>query len=61
MAHRAGPISVSVALGHASANAVKATAGGWSTSSTTCLTFQLHSQMSSARREGIEYHFKSLV
>ena len=27
MAHRAAPISVSVALGHASANAVKATAG----------------------------------
>ena len=28
MAHRAVPISVSIALGHASANAVKATAGG---------------------------------
>ena len=27
MAHRAAPISVSVALGHTSANAVKATAG----------------------------------
>ena len=27
LAHRAAPISVSVALGHASANAVKATAG----------------------------------
>ena len=27
MAHRAAPISVSIALGHASANAVKATAG----------------------------------
>ena len=28
MAHRAAPISVSMALGHASANAVEATAGG---------------------------------
>ena len=28
MAHRAAPISVSVALGHTSANAVKATVGG---------------------------------
>ena len=28
MAHRAAPISVSIALGHASANAVKATVGG---------------------------------
>ena len=28
MAHRAAPISVSIALDHASANAVKATAGG---------------------------------
>ena len=33
MAHRVAPISVSAALGHASANAVKATAGGWSTGS----------------------------
>ena len=53
MAHRAAPISVSIALGHASANAVKATAGGWSTS----LNFPLHSHMSSARREGSEYNF----
>ena len=30
MAHRAAPISVSTALGHASANAVKATAGAGS-------------------------------
>ena len=52
--------SVSIALGHASANAVKATARGWSTSSSAGLTFPLHSHMSSARREGIEYHFKSL-
>ena len=59
MAHRAAPISVSIALGHASANAVKATAGGWSTSSAS-LTFPFHSHMSSARREGSEYHFKSL-
>ena len=28
MAHRAAPISVSIALGHVSGNAVKATAGG---------------------------------
>ena len=45
-------------LGHTSANAVKATAGGWSTGSSTCSTFPLHSLMSSARREGSEYHFK---
>ena len=60
MAHRAVPISVSVALGHTSANAVKATAGGWSTGSSMCLTFPLHSLMSSARREGSDNHFKSL-
>ena len=35
MAHRAAPISASIALGHASANAVKATAGGWSTGTST--------------------------
>ena len=34
MAHRAAPISVSLA--HASANAVKAIAGGWSTGSSAC-------------------------
>ena len=56
MAHRAAPISVSIALGHVSANAVKATAGGWSTGSSASLTFPLHSHMSSARREGREYH-----
>ena len=62
VAHRAAPISVSIALGHAFANAVKATAGGWSTASSASLTFPLHSHMSSARREGSEYHFlKSLV
>ena len=33
MVHRAAPISVSVALDHTSANAVKATARGWSTGS----------------------------
>ena len=60
LAHRAEPISVSIALGHASANAVKATAGGWSTGSSASLTFQLHSHMLSARREGSEYHFFSL-
>ena len=41
MAHRAAPISVSIALGHASANAVKATAGGWSTDGSASLTFPL--------------------
>ena len=56
----AAPISDSIALGHASANAVKATVGGWSTGSSASLTFPLHSHMSSARREGSEYHFKSL-
>ena len=52
MAHRAAPTSVFIALGHASANAVKATAGGWSTGSSAGLTFSLHSHMSSTRREG---------
>ena len=56
MMHRAASISVSMALGHASANAVKATAGGWSTGSSASLTFPLHSHISSARREGSEYH-----
>ena len=60
MAHRAVPISVSIALGHASANAVKATTWGWSTGSSASLNFPLHSHMSSARREGSEYHYKSL-
>ena len=58
MAHRAASISVSVALGHTSATAVKATAGGWSTGSSACLTFPLYSLKSSARREGSEYHLK---
>ena len=49
LAHRAAPISVSIVLGHASANAVKATAGGWSTGSSASLTFLLHSHMSSVR------------
>ena len=62
MVQRAAPISVFVALGHASANAEKATAGGWSTGSSACLTSPLLSHLSSARREGSEYHFlKSLV
>ena len=60
MAHRAVPITVSIALGHASANAVKATAGGWSTGSSACLTSSFLSHLSSARREGSEYHFYSL-
>ena len=49
MAHRAAPISVSIALGHASVNAVRATAGGWSTGSSACLTSPLLSHFSSAR------------
>ena len=58
MAHRAAPISVSIALGHSSANAVRIpTAGGWSTGSSACLTSPLLSHLSSARREGSEYHF----
>ena len=58
MAYRAVHISISVALAHTSTNAKKATAGGvWSTGSSACLTFPLHSLMSSARREGCEYHF----
>ena len=57
MANRAAPISASLALGHAFANAVKATAGGWSTGSSASLTFPLHSHVSSARREGSENHF----
>ena len=59
MAHGAAPVSASVAIGDTSANAVKAAAGGGglSTGSSTCLTFPLHSLMSSARREGSEYHF----
>ena len=39
MAHRAAPISVSVALDHAFVNAVNATVGDWS-------TFPLHSHTS---------------
>ena len=39
MALRAVPISVSVAVGHTSANAVKATAGGRTTGSSACLSF----------------------
>ena len=57
MAYRAAPSSVSLTLGHTSANAVKATAGSWSTGSSASLTFSLHSHMSSARREGSEYQF----
>ena len=55
--HRAVSISVSIALGHVSTNAVKATAGGWSTGSSASLNFPLHSHISSARQEGSEYHF----
>ena len=60
MAHRAAPITVAMGLGHVSANAVRATAGGWSTCSSACYTFPLHSYTSSAKREDSEYHFKSL-
>ena len=38
MVHRMAPVSVSIALGHASVNTVKATVGGWSTGSSVCLT-----------------------
>ena len=62
MAHRAAPISFSIAMGYASANAMKATAGGWSTGSSACLTSPLLSHFSSARREGQRVPFlKSLV
>ena len=62
MAHRAAPISVSIVLGHASADAVRATAGGWSTGSSACLTSPLLSHFSSARRERQRVPFlKSLV
>ena len=57
--YRVAPISVSVALGHTAANALKATAGGggWSTVSSACVTFPLHSLISRVRREDSEYHF----
>ena len=57
MVHRATLISVSITLGHATANAMKATAGASSTGSTVDLTFPLHSRKSSTRREGSEYQF----
>ena len=38
MPHKVAPVSVSVALGHASANEVKATVEDWSTGSSACLT-----------------------
>ena len=57
MAHRAAIISLSIALGHASANSVSVEAGGWSTGSSACLTSPLPSHLLSARREGSEYHF----
>ena len=60
MAYGAAPMSVSIALGHASANAVKVITWGWSTGSSASLTFPLHSHMSSARQEGSEYHLKVL-
>ena len=44
MVHRAAPISVSIVQRHVSANAVKATARGWSTGSSASLTFPLHSR-----------------
>ena len=54
MGRRLSPFQV--AIGHSSVNAVKATARGWSTGSSTCLTFSLHSHTSSTRREGSGYH-----
>ena len=60
MAHRAAPISVSIALGHASVDAVGATAGGWSTGSSACLTSPLFLIFRAPEEKGSEYHFKSL-
>ena len=45
MAHRMAPISVSIAIGHTSADAVKATARGCSTGKYACSTFTLYSYM----------------
>ena len=62
MAHRAAPVSVSIALGHASANAVKAAAGGWSTGSSACLNFPTpFSFIERQRRRQRVPFFKSLV
>ena len=49
-----------VALDHTTTNVVKATAVGWSTGSSTFLTFRLHSHTSSTRQEGSGYQSKSL-
>ena len=46
-----------VALGNTSANAVKVTVEDWPTCSSTCLTFPLHSHISSAKQEDSGYHF----
>ena len=55
MANRAAHISVSIALGVCECS--ESYSGGWSTGSSASLTFPLHSHISSARREGSEYHF----
>ena len=54
MAHRAAPNSVSI--GHASANAVKATAGGWSTGSSASVTWVMSTicQVFGMTRLGLE-------
>ena len=59
MAHRAAPTSVSIALGHASTNTVKATAGAGPLLAPV-VSLSHSTLMSSARREGSEYHFQSL-
>ena len=55
MAHRVALLSVPLALGHMSANAVKATAGGWSTDGPVCLTSPLHSTVFGMTRPGLEF------
>ena len=56
MAHRLALLSVSIALSHTSADAVKeATVGNWSTGSHTCSTFPLYSFISSTRRDSSGY------
>ena len=42
-----------VALGHSSVNAVKATAGGWDTGSSTCLTFPFSYNERQTRRQWV--------
>ena len=62
LAHRAPPISVSIALGHASAIVVKATAGSWSTGSSASFNFPtpFSSVERQTRRQWVPF-LKSLV